>query len=183
MKKLTALLLVFILIVSVNATVFAAGESAGEAGSFASNEATTEVKLVVDTSGNMSATVPLQVTLAVAADGTVKGPSNYTITNKSVMPIKVTNVAINTESGFTTATNATGTKIGGITLTDGQGGTATSLSAWTAEKTTSNWNMTSTDNNAITLNFGGKVTGITQDITNAQKAFTIVFTIKPGING
>jgi len=43
--------------------------------------------------------------------------------------------------------------------------------------------MTSTDNNAITLNFGGKVTGITQDITNAQKAFTIVFTIKPGING
>ncbi|MDO4553263.1 MAG: hypothetical protein Q4C22_06970, partial [Bacillota bacterium] len=113
MKKTTTLVLALTLVFAMSTTAFAAGETAGTAQDFAANSATTQVRIISaageDGTTQVSATVPLTVTLAIAADGKVTGPTNYTITNTSVMPVKVTNVSIAAQDNFYIGEEGTGT--------------------------------------------------------------------------
>ena len=186
MKKLTALLLALVLMLSLSTTAFAEeGEAVGDAENFGDNTQETVVSIKTatgTTSSNLSATVPLTVTLAVKANGTIIGPGNYTVTNTSVMPIKITSVVVAAQNGFKITAEQPGTDITAITMKNDEDTTGTALNAWISTVTGTKWNMTAknTANASVGITFGGEVTSITQDITNAVPAFTITYTIASG---
>ena len=181
MKKFMSIVLALMLLMALSAPTMASavGQEAGAATAI-NGTGTTVVSVVFASDGQVSATVPLTVTLAVGGDGAVTGPSGYTITNTSALPIKVSNVTITPKAGFTTDSAGTGTRIGAITLTDGASGSATALSSWTAAKTATAWNMAV--GGSITMAFAGAVSNIQQDLTSATAAFDVVFTIVAGNN-
>ena len=98
--------------------VYAGNTSAGEAAAFVSNQASTAVSVIAaeDALSNISATVPLTVTLAVAADGTVTAPTNYAIKNTGVIPDYVKSITALTEDGYSFESDGAKTELA-LTLT------------------------------------------------------------------
>lgn len=185
MKKIISMIAVTAIVLMLGiAPVLAAGEEAGAAGDFATNEGATEVKLVTDSSAldNISATVPLNVTLAVNAAGTITAPTNYAIANTSVFDIKVTHVTATPASGFAfTKAAFANAKEMNITLQPGSGANINlaDFSAKTVVPVASaaDWNIASSD--SLNLKFAGSVNKM-GDITTAEKAFTVTYTIAAG---
>lgn len=190
MKKLTAILLALVLVFSLSSTAFAADVgTVGADGTFAAttNDASTDVYLKVgeEAMANLSATVPLKVTLAVKANGDIVAPANtaYKITNNSKFPVKVTNVKTVAETGYSFVTaHATANNELLLTLKPGNG-TAVNLSTLTggAAVTATDWNAAA-NGGTIGLLFAGSVSNLQADITatDGVKAFTVTYTIAAG---
>ena len=81
MKKIVALILTLVLMLSFSATAFAAN---GE----------TDVTVAIDSS-NISVTVPLSFTITAKVDGgSATVPMDYKIINNSTIPVKVDSIAV-----------------------------------------------------------------------------------------
>lgn len=191
MKKHIALLLAICMLFAVCGVAMGADEgSVGANTNFAqnTNAASTDVYLKIgdDAANNLSATVPLSVTLAVKADGIIVAPaaSSYKITNTSAFPIKVANVKTVAETGYNFVTvHALASNELLLTLKAGSG-SAVNLDTWnsaTGASVTGNvWNAAG--NGTIGLELAGSVKNLSVDITGATgvKAFTITYTIAAG---
>ncbi|MDD4509386.1 MAG: hypothetical protein PHY23_00475 [Oscillospiraceae bacterium] len=178
MKKLTSLLLVLVLAFSFSMTAFAAdeGESATGTANFANNETSTDVKIIVSTeaSANLSATVPLTVTLAVKNDRSVVAPTNYAISNTGAVAVKVTNVKVAGAAGYTFVSPLAAEKqmdlaLNAINLEDHDEATGATVTGTT-------WNVAA--GGSLNLTFAGSVWA--DDISSAKQVFTITYTIAAG---
>lgn len=190
MKRTIAFCFALALVLALGASpAFAAGESVGTPpGDFANNEQGTQVSLIADTSasGNISATVPLTVTLAVMPNGTITAPTNYAIENTSVFDIKVAQLNAIPETGYKfTKAAFSGAKEMNLTLQPASG-TAVNLADFTAKTpvpaaTAADWNLSAKGgaSSALNLTFAGSVNQV-GDITTAKQAFRVVYTIATG---
>lgn len=166
MKKVLVVILAVVFVVAMGTTAFAAGSLDGD------GKASTEVSVKMDDSvdpGDLSVTVPLNITLAVGADGTVTAPTNYAISNTGAIPVKVTNIKTTPAAPFSFADGAN--KLA-LTLN------TEALSATAITPGTSAWNVAGGADLNLTL--AGAVSGVNVDITTAQKAFDIEYTIAAG---
>ena len=158
---------------------YAGNTSAGEAAAFVSNQASTAVSVIAsdDALSNISATVPLTVTLAVAADGTVTAPTNYAIRNTGVIPDHVKTITALTEEGYSFESDGAKTELA-LTLTAGDD--TVRLAVLPVIGRASAWNIPA--GVSLPLSFSGKVGNIKADIAeNAKKAFTVNYVIAAGI--
>ena len=183
MKKLTALLLVLVLTLSFSMTAFAA-DDAGTADTdtgFSGNSADTTVKIIAgeDAQGNLSATVPLNVTLAVKANKDIVAPAStsYKVSNTGSIAFHVSGISTALTSPY--IFNATpGANTLNLTLTGGTDAIALASGAC-AIAAADQWNVAAGSN--LGLTFAGSVGNITADITTAAQVFTVTYTLTAGI--
>ena len=199
-KRLSTVAMAAAICLSMGNTVYATAPtpSMGTAQDFNQNKANTEVNIQgmtdTDMDANLSATVPLNVKLAVMASGEVKGPTNYKITNTSLTKkVKVTNVQCAGENGYTTigTPGANDVDLRTISLTAdtdtfalanitaGTGHTPEE-NAWTMESATTG---ASDDSDEVGITFSGSIPDLSKLSGNAttaggEKAFTLSYTIE-----
>lgn len=209
-KRLSTVLIAMAMTASMAMTALAVPNPQPEAstpGDFTNNAATTTVNLEGmsdgEIDGNLSATVPLAVTLAILGDGTAKGPDNYTIQNTSkTKKIKVSNVAgvpLNNSYVLQGGVSDTQVYLGDVhvtpTLPGGGHGADLKLSAvgvtngvvppdvdtaWTLDPAGTTGAQTAT---SVTLRFGGAIDDVAKlpsDATSqgGQQAFSLTYTIE-----
>lgn len=152
------------------------------------NTGTTDVTIQVDKGGQggqedqLAFDVPTVIPFAAKADGTLVGPSaeSTKIVNKSVFPIHVTGMSTSTgDTGWNLVADASKSESENslsFELNNVSAATPANLSANT------DWNMgyagSTTDSVAITST--GKVSHVTKDLSTAQKAATITWTLAAG---
>ena len=181
MKKLTALLLALVLTFSLGMTVFAADTgSADTSTDFANNNQSTTVKIQIgdDAKGNLSATVPINVTLAVKADKTIVAPepTSYKISNNGAIAFHVNKISTTLTDPYTFSTTA-GDNTLNLKLKAGTDA-ITLASGVNAIGAAAQWNVAA--GNDLGLTFSGSVGNITEDITTAAQVFTVTYTIEAG---
>lgn len=123
LKKIAAAAVAMVMAMSMMAVpVFAATGSAStdtptEFGS-TDNKAHTDVLIVyTNEAGNLSVTVPMNLTFAVKSDGTILYPNTYKIVNNSVVPVHVTNIAVSmSDTTYTLGDEANG-KVAKLSMT------------------------------------------------------------------
>lgn len=209
-KRLSTVLIAMAMTTSMAMTALAVPNPTPEVGTaedFVTNTGKTTVSLegMTDTEadGNLSATVPLTVTLAILGDGTAKGPDNYTIENtsrtKKIKVSNVTGVALNNSYVLQGAASGTQVYLGDVNITPmlpgGGQGTPLDLSAvgvangveppdvdtaWTLDPAGTTGAQTAT---SVTLRFGGAIDDVGKlptDATNqgGQEAFSLTYTIE-----
>lgn len=185
MKKFTSMILALVLVFSLSATAFAADEgTAGNDTSFSSNGQTTTVNIQAgaDAKTNLSATVPINVTLAVKADKSIVAPeaTSYKISNTGSIAFHVSGISTTLSDPYTFNPVA-GENTLNLTLKPGSG-SAITLAANTntiAASAKEDWNIAAGSN--LGLTFAGNVGNITADITSATQVFTVTYTITAGI--
>lgn len=182
MKKLTALLLVLVLTLSFSMTAFAA-DDAGTADTdtgFSGNSADTTVKIIAgeDAQGNLSATVPINVTLAVKADKSIVAPAAtvYKIANTGSIAFRVSGISTALTSPYTFNTTP-GANTLNLTLTGGSDTIALVANSCTIG-TAAQWNVAAGSD--LGLTFAGSVGNIAADITTAAQVFTVTYTLTAG---
>lgn len=182
MKKLTALLLALVLTFSFSMTAFAADEGSADTDTgFSSNSQTTTVKIQAgqDAQGNLSATVPINVTLAVKAnkDIVAPAPTSYKISNTGSIAFHVSGISTTLTEPYTF--NAIpGANTLNLTLTGGSD-TITLASGTSAIGAAAQWNVAAGSD--LGLTFAGSVGNIAADITTATQVFTVTYTITAGV--
>lgn len=170
---------------------------------FSSNTADTEVRIQgmsdTDIAGNLSATVPLMVKLAVDGGGIVKGPTNYKIVNNTLTKdIKISQLDVTAESLYLTtgADDINKIDLREVNLHSSKsadGASDVKLNDITAaghELTSSDWELSkasgvTSSENEVTVTFGGiipnadKIETIDSAAVAAagSKAFTLKYTI------
>ncbi|MDO4539694.1 MAG: hypothetical protein Q4B48_01145 [Syntrophomonadaceae bacterium] len=177
-RKLWAVALSLVLLLGMSAAVHGATGSNATSGTFGT--ASTAVSLIEIGGGNLRATVPLAVTLAVtSASGEVIGPNNYSITNGSDFPIYVAAATATAASGYTfivtprsQPSNASGATLA-ITLTNG-GNEWQFADAFTPS---ADYNLGIGGSKALT--FSGYAWDLPRP-TAADHAFDIQYTIRAG---
>lgn len=127
--------------------------------------------------------VPTKIAFAAKADGTLVGPSASAtqIVNKSVFGIHVTNVAVAAADGWNYVADAsTATQDNAISFTLNNVNAAVDGNVSTSPA----WNMAyagSTDpSDSVKITTAGKVARVTNDLSTAQKAATITWTLAAG---
>jgi len=165
MKKVLVVVLAVVLVVAMGSTAFALDDQ---------GKTTTAVSVQADsgiTPDQLSVTVPTTLTLALKQDGTFIAPNTYKISNTGAIPVKVTNIASTPASSFsfTAAANKLALTLNGKALS------ATAITPSAGE-----WNVAGGADLELTL--AGSVTGVTVDISTAQKALDIEYTIAAGTN-
>lgn len=191
MKKMISVVLALVLVLTMSITALAVseGEAVGGDGNFGAggenNKASTDVSILASTSdtSNISATVPLTVTLAVKNDKTIVAPTEYKINNTSAFAIKVTNVKVTADGGYSFVNALTAAKQMDLSLKPGNG-TEIDLDKYTTESavpagTAADWNIAA--GGTLKLGFAGSVWA--DDISAAKKVFTITYTIEAGTAG
>ena len=131
---------------------------------------------------DLSFSVPTQIPFIAKADGTMLAPSAdaLQIQNKSVFPIHVVNMAVTEQSPFKLVADVTmGTDANAFQfMVNGlQAATSVDTSANTA------WNMgyAGSSNDKISLDItNAKIARVTADISTAQKAATVTWTVASG---
>lgn len=150
------------------------------------NTGTTEVtvKAKKDDQGNdqLAFEVPMVIPFAAKADGTLVGPSADTtkIVNLSVFPIHVTGMSTFTKgTGWSLVADASKSSETNALSFELNGVSAANPGNLSADKA---WNMgyagSGTDSVAITSK--GKVAHVTKDLSKAQKAATVTWTLAAG---
>ena len=189
MKKMAGMASALVLAMSFGMTAFAANEAVDDSSAGLNNgQASTDVKLVYsDDLSQISATVPLSITVAVQMDGEFVCPKGYKIINNSVVPIHV--------SGMQIAEVANGYKLVDGDRVDGKQIRLTMKTAGDSVKLTGNdsgpavqslkaggWDILTGDNNTLPITFeNGKVGTIDSAWANgAAKLFTIRYTFEAG---
>lgn len=184
-KKLATIVLATTMVASTVMPVFAAGEAAGTQGDFTNNTADTTVSVLksTDAETNLSATVPLTVTLAVRLDGTVLGPANYELINTSRgTKIKVKEIMVTPSTNYIVTGTATGaqTDISTISLKPGTGVASTLGDLHTNNAVTDPaWTLEAAGgNDTCRIAFGGTLASIANIKGAAEQAFTLSYTIE-----
>ena len=123
LKKIAAAAVAMVMAMSMMAVpVFAATGSASVAGEskFDANDNTAHTDVLIvytNEGGNLSVTVPMNLTFAVTSTGEIKYPSNYKIVNNSVVPVHVTNIAVSrSDADYTLGAEANG-KVAKLSMT------------------------------------------------------------------
>lgn len=152
------------------------------------NTGSTNVTIKVDKGGQggqedqLAFEVPTEIPFAAKADGTLVGPSAEAtkIVNKSVFPIHVTGMSTSTrDTGWNLVADASNSE-----SNDSLSFELNNVSAATPADLSANkgWNMgyagSSKDSVAITST--GKVSHVTKDLFEPQKAATITWTLAAG---
>lgn len=200
-KRLGIMVMSLVMTTSMTISALAVPNPTPDAGNpedFTSNTATTTVNMLgmtdAEIGANLSATVPITVKLAAMGDGTIKGPTNYAVTNTSkTKSIRVRNVKGSAANGFVLDGNPTHNRIdlSRITFRPDLGGTPgtevrlqtiqgnghnTTLSEWTLEP------ASGTNNSSVGVTFGGTInaTNLPNNVTQAggATAFYLVYTIE-----
>lgn len=197
MKKVLALILALALVFAMGTTAWAAENQPSaddETQVGTNNTGDTNVKIIAaDT--QLSVTIPLNVTLAVAADGTVTGPTNYKIVNNSIFAVKVTDIALEDSIDFTptagpfetVATYTSGADKLVLTLTPDEA-TAIQLTdtlTFPAENIAQalEWNLNAkegTTADEIVLAIAGTAHNLSAAYDTATTAFVLTFTVEAG---
>lgn len=188
-KKLISAVLALVMACTMSFSVFAEGTDAGTAAdpatNFDNNSQSTEVFLKAGDAakGNLSATVPVKVVLAVKADKDVVAPANtdYKIANTGALAFHVSVISTTLESGYTFSTNADTAKStsNALYLTLAAGGDILTLAPGNvALGTATKWNVAAGADLGLTL--AGSVGKIKADLTTETKVFTITYTIAAG---
>ena len=189
MKKMTGMASALALALSFGMTAFAANEAVDDNSAGLNNgQASTDVKLVyTDDLSQISATVPLSITVAVEKDGQFICPSGYKIINNSVVPIHVSGLQIaEVSSGYTLVDTdrVTGKQIKLTMKTAGDSVKLTGNDSGPAVQslTAGGWDILTGDNNTLPITFdSGKVGTIDSAWANgAAKLFTICYTFEAG---
>lgn len=131
---------------------------------------------------DLSFSVPTQIPFVAKADGTMLAPSAdaLQIQNKSVFPIHVVNMAVAEQSPFKLVADVTvGTDANAFQFTVNglQAASSVDTSALAA------WNMgfAGSANDAISLDItNAQIARVTADISTAQKAATVTWTVASG---
>ena len=154
---------------------------------FASTAATSSVTMSAS-SDNLALTVPTTIATAVAADGTITGPSADTckITNTSVFAVRVSQIQASGGSGFNLTTKtaydtATAADSYWMTLTPNSG-TALDLGSYTtaaAPAVATDWNLAATSG-SIGISSAGKIKSVDKDLSTATSAASINWTFIAG---
>ena len=150
---------------------------------------TTTVTLKTDpTSTQLAFEGPTEIPFAVAADGTMTGPSAdvTTLINKSVFPIHVTNVAVAEQSPFKLVSDvSTGTDANAFQFKMKTGQTNVDAATGQSTKTDANYDLAyaGAADNADTIKVetnDAKLARATVDLSSAQKAATVTWTLAAG---
>ena len=189
MKKMAGMASALVLALSFGMTAFAANEAVDDSSAGLNDgQASTDVKLVYsDDLSQISATVPLSITVAVEKDGQFICPKGYKIINNSVVPIHVSGLQIaEVSSGYTLVDTDRVTEKQ-IKLTMKTAGDSVKLtgndSGPAAQRLTAGgWDILTGDNNTLPVTFeNGKVGTIDAAWANgAAKLFTIRYTFEAG---
>lgn len=187
MKKIASMILALVLVSSFSATAFAAdGEEIGNSRDFTTGTASTEVNLKFSSDASqLSASVPLSVTLAVKKDMSLAAPdaTAYKISNTGPIPFHVSDISVATETNYALVTTAPASA-GDIKLTLAAGSDDIALAASSSPSqqviaAPAQWNVAPSNNLGLTLK-NGSVFSI-GDWTSATKVFTITYTIAAGV--
>ena len=140
---------------------------------------------------NLAFTVPSSINFVVAADGSMTGPSNAFIENRSAFPIHASSLKVIEEEGWNIVEDAASSA--DDNSVDVQMGPADALQNLSDFKGTkkavsggSAWNMAATDgtagvgNDALVLSVEGDVSHVTADITAKQKFGEVRWYMTPG---
>lgn len=150
------------------------------------NSQTTKVTLKTDpTNTQITWTVPTEIPFAAQADGTLVGPSAdaLKITNGSVFPIHVTNVAAMQASPFNLVTDVSqGSDANAVSFTMKTGSTTVDAATGMDTSKIADYNMgyAKSGTDTIALETAGKLARANVDLTTAQQAATVTFTAAPG---
>lgn len=177
--------------------------SVGTPGNFANNSANSTVSIVgmsdIEIDANLSAMLPITVTLAIMGDSGVKGPDNYAVRNTSQSKrVRVTNIKATAKSGYNIIDNPApadkvdlktismtpnlDTTLGDtITLWDLRGGNGhtTVGDYWTMEAA----NNPDPNKTSVGIGFGGHIDDVGKLSSNAtnqggEEAFLLTYTIQ-----
>lgn len=192
-RKMSTMVMTMALSVVMGVTALAAGtsgENADSVGDFTSNEATTNVKILgaTDAESNLSATMPLMVTLAVKPNGAIVSPTGYKLTNTSqTMKIKVSHMQAEVKGDYVTTPTGGKKNIGTITVGNSKGATIKTLAQLASKTETESsdaekWTLDSKETgeagktNEMTLRFSGNMK-FSDASETAEDAFKVVYTI------
>ena len=143
----------------------------------------TRVEVVATDAGNqITFSVPTVIPFHASADGTLEGPSadSTKITNLSVFPIHVTNMAVAAEHDWNLVPDANQSSADNSLSFNVHGVTA---AASTDLASDINWNMSHKDDGAkasIALATSGAVSHVKKDISTSTKIATITWTLAAG---
>lgn len=190
MKKIIAVILTLAMMCCLGVSAFAAdGEGVGSDGNFSSGSATTTVSIKFSTdSSQLSASVPLAVTLAVKNDKSIVAPANtaYKITSTCLIPIHVSGISVTTSSGVKLVTN-TPAADGEIKLALKAGTDSIALAAPTAATaapqtigTAAQWNIAASETLGLTFENGAVYNIPSAWATTATQIFTVTYTLAAG---
>ena len=135
-------------------------------------------------------TAPTQIPFAASADGTLVGPSAdaLQIQNESVFPIHLTKISVAAESGWNVVSDVTAdtSVTDAVSFSVGAGSTTVSASDALSGKdvsTSTDFNMSAKDvsGSAINIDTSGNLARSTKDLSTAQKAATVSWTVAVGI--
>lgn len=164
---------------------------ANETGEVIEGRSGTTRVTVVATDGNLKFRVPTVIPFVADYDGTLQGPSAETtyIENLSAFAIKVTNVKVNAENGWSHTEDLTA-QDNSVSWAIGPSDYMVSASGATSEAgisiSNASWNMSyggaASDADKIFLATGGEVQKVTKDISSAVQIGTVTFTVAPGIH-
>lgn len=152
----------------------------------AGNTGTTEVTIEAqkDAQGNdqLAFEVPTVIPFAAKADGTLVGPSKETteIVNKSVFPIHVTGMSTSAENtGWSLVADASKSASENSLSFELNGVSAATPADLSADKS---WNMgyAGSGKDSVAIASTGKVSHVTKDLSSAQKAATVTWTLAAG---
>lgn len=150
---------------------------------FAANTGDTAVSLLAD-DANISVTVPLDMSAAIEADGTLTYPTNAKFINNSVFGIHVSNIAVVNESPYTVIAQSTfdASIANDVLWTSVAPGSNSAIDLIGGTLTAGDWNMAKSGvaGNELALSLTGKVKNLGSVPTTATKAYTITWTVSAG---
>ena len=143
---------------------------------------------------NLAFTVPSSINFVVAADGSMSGPSNAFIENRSAFPIHASSLKVIEEEGWNIVEDAASSSAdNSVDVQMGPANALQNLSDFKEAKKGvsggSAWNMASTDstegsgNDTLTLSVQGDASHVTKDITSKQKFGEVRWYMTPGALG
>lgn len=165
------------------AAAFAAGNTTTvTSGNTGTTEVTVEAQKDAQGNDQLAFEVPTKIPFAAKADGTLVGPSasETRIVNKSVFPIHVTGMSTSAKgTGWSLVADASKSASENSLSFELNGVSAAKTANLSADKS---WNMgyagSGTDSVAIAST--GKVAHVTKDLSKAQKAATVTWTLAAG---
>lgn len=158
--------------------------SAMAAGTITTDGGTGETTVTLTAeAATFNVTVPTSLAIKVNADGTVTPPTNVAIANASPAPVKVTTVAMNKGAwslvaydGFEPATEKVNAKKLAFSLTADNTAVKTGSTDATQTLGTPGWTIAA-KNGSLPITVAAKASAVSEAISTAETAATVVFTI------
>lgn len=164
------------------ATTALAPAAAFAVGNTGSTDVTVQVEKDADGTDQLAFEVPTVIPFAAKADGTLVGPSADTtrIVNKSVFPIHVTGMSTSAEgTGWNLVADASNSASEN-SLSFELNGVSAAKSADLSTKTAWNMGYAGSGAESVAITSTGKVSHVTKDLSSAQKAATVTWTLAAG---